>query len=262
MHVLHVVEARPNFMKAAPVIAALKLSGARQTLVHTGQHYDAKLSDVIFQELNLPEPDINLGVGSGSHAKQTALVMLGIESAVLDRKPDVVMVYGDVNSTVAAALAAVKVGVSVAHVEAGLRSGDRTMPEEINRIVTDRLATRLYTPSSDGDENLRHEGVPLQWIQCVGNVMIDTLERLLPLARPDKLFRNLRLTNGTGPRSYALVTLHRPSNVDHVGMLRRLVAVLSDIARDLPVVFPMHPRTRRRIDDSGIDCGRVAVLWT
>ncbi len=182
MHILHVVGARPNFIKAAPVAAALAAHGVSQTLVHTGQHYDAHMSGVFFTELGLPEPDVNLEVGSGSHAVQTAQIMQRFEPVVLERKPDMVLVYGDVNSTVAAALVCAKLLVPVAHVEAGLRSGDRSMPEEINRLLTDQLADLLFTPSPDGDENLLREGIPPEKIKLVGNVMIDTLVRLLPQA--------------------------------------------------------------------------------
>jgi UDP-N-acetylglucosamine 2-epimerase (non-hydrolysing) len=247
MHLLHVVGARPNFMKAAPVLAALEARGLEQTLVHTGQHYDVKLSDAIFRDLDLPEPDINLGVGSGTHAEQTAQVLVGIERALLDRHPDMLVVYGDVNSTLAATLAAVKIGIPVAHVEAGLRSGDRSMPEEINRLVTDRLASLLFTPSCDADENLIAEGTDKRSIRLVGNVMIDTLVRLLPRADPSVLLKTLGLMTGLGPRSYVLVTLHRPSNVDDDAMLTDLLRSLTEIARTVPVVFPMHPRTRARV---------------
>src|SRR5581483_7967170 len=181
MHILHIVGARPNFMKAAPVLHALHEVGARQTLVHTGQHYDRNMSDVFFSQLKIPEPDVNLGVGSGSHARQTADIMTGFEPVVLDRRPDVVLVYGDVNSTVAAALVCAKLGIKIGHVEAGLRSFDWTMPEEINRVVTDRLADFLFTPSEDADTNLKKEGVPDEKIHFVGNVMIDSLVRLLPV---------------------------------------------------------------------------------
>src|SRR3954467_10612199 len=209
MHILHVVGARPNFMKAAPVIRALsERSNVVQTLVHTGQHYDANMSDVFFAQLGIPRPDENLHVGSGSHAQQTAEIMSRFEPVVLEKRPDIVLVYGDVNSTVAAALVCSKLLVRVGHVEAGLRSGDRTMPEEINRLVTDQLADVLFTPSEDGDANLLREGVDPQKIFLIGNVMIDTLARLLPIAkkvtREDDVFE----------KPYALVTLHRPSNVD------------------------------------------------
>jgi UDP-N-acetylglucosamine 2-epimerase (non-hydrolysing) len=246
-------------MKVAPVMAALDARAVRQTLVHTGQHYDARLSEEIFRDLGLPEPDVNLEVGSGSHAGQTAQVLVGMEKTILERRPDLVLVYGDVNSTMAAALAAVKIGVEVGHVEAGLRSGDRTMPEEINRIVTDRLATRLFTPSDDADANLRAEGVPSEWIHCVGNVMIDTLIRLLPRTDSDRMLNRFALTNGHGPRPFVLVTLHRPSNVDDEQSLRGLLGALTEIARDVPVVFPMHPRTKTRVDAAGARHDGVSV---
>jgi UDP-N-acetylglucosamine 2-epimerase (non-hydrolysing) len=247
MHILHVVGARPNFMKAAPVLAALERHGIEQTLVHTGQHYDAKLSDAIFRDLDLPDPDINLGVGSGTHGEQTAQILVGMERCLTQRKPDLLVVYGDVNSTLAATLAAVKIGIPVAHVEAGLRSRDRSMPEEINRLVTDRLCSLLFTPSSDADDNLIAEGTDKAIIRLVGNVMIDTLVRLLPKADPAVLLKTLGLTGGAGPRPYVLVTLHRPSNVDDDALLTRLLGSLADIARDVPVIFPMHPRTRARV---------------
>src|SRR5690348_12667627 len=207
MHILHVVGARPNFMKLAPVLHALgKRAGIRQTLVHTGQHYDANMSDVFFEQLGIPTPDVNLGVGAGTHAQQTAEIMTRFEPVVRDCNPDWVLVYGDVNSTVAAALVCAKLLVRVAHVEAGLRSFDRSMPEEINRLVTDQLADLLFTHSEDADVNLRREGIPAEKIHRVGNVMIDSLLRLLPAAGKCSI-------NGL-PDRYALVTLHRPSNVD------------------------------------------------
>src|ERR1700675_1830750 len=216
MHVLHVVGARPNFMKAAPVIRALeKWPEARRTLVHTGQHYDKNLSDIFFSQLNIPQPDVNLEVGSGSHARQTAEVMTRFEPVVLERKPDVVLVYGDGNSTEAAALVCSKLMIRVAHVEAGLRSGDRSMPEEINRLVTDQLSDLLFTPSEDGDSNLSKEGIPARKIFRVGNVMIDSLIKLLPTAR-EKSRADL-------PDRYALVTLHRPANVDDGDALRGIL---------------------------------------
>jgi UDP-N-acetylglucosamine 2-epimerase (non-hydrolysing) len=247
MHLLHVVGARPNFMKAAPVLAALAAHRAEQTLVHTGQQYDVKLSEAMFRDLGLPEPDINLGVGSGSHAEQTAQILVGIERCLVERKPDMLIVYGDLDSTLAATLAAAKMGIPVAHVEAGLRSGDRSMPEEINRLVTDRLASLLFTPSSDANDNLIAEGVDRRSIRLVGNVMIDTLVRLLPRADPSVLLKTLGLMTILGPRSYVLVTLHRPSNVDDDAMLTDLLRALTDIAQTVPVVFPMHPRTRARV---------------
>jgi len=242
MHILHVVGARPNFMKAAPLLRALSAKlGVRQTLIHTGQHYDSAMSDVFFQQLGMPQPDANLEVGSGSHARQTAEIVTRLEPVVVERKPDWVVVYGDVNSTMAAALVCSKVGIRVAHVEAGLRSRDRTMPEEINRLLTDQLADLLFTPSADADQNLRAEGIEAARIRLVGNVMIDTLIRLLPLAENQAV-------DGLPPR-YALVTLHRPSNVDDLPWLRSLLSVLNEIGRELPVVFPVHPRTRSRIAD-------------
>jgi UDP-N-acetylglucosamine 2-epimerase (non-hydrolysing) len=233
-------------MKAAPVIRAVHAHGGiAQTLVHTGQHYDANMSDIFFQQLGLPAPDINLGIGSGSHAEQTAKVMLAFEQVVLDRQPDVVMVYGDINSTVAATLVSSKLGIQVAHVEAGLRSYDRTMPEELNRLVTDQLADILLTPSDDGDANLLREGIPTERIHCVGNVMIDTLVRLLPLAAPP--------AGVTLDERYVLVTLHRPSNVDDPDALRRLIEALADLSRQVQIIFPIHPRTRQRLATWGID---------
>src|SRR5579863_8595051 len=215
MRILHVVGARPNFMKAAPVMSVLRQrSNVTQTLVHTGQHYDKNMSDVFFEELGIPTPDVNLEVGSGSHAQQTAEVMSRFEPVVLDKKPDAVLVYGDVNSTMAATVVCSKLLIPVGHVEAGLRSFDRTMPEEINRIITDQLAEWLFTPSEDGDRNLCREGIRPEKICRVGNVMIDSLLRLLPLAMK-------REANGFPPR-YALVTLHRPSNVDDARVLKRI----------------------------------------
>jgi UDP-N-acetylglucosamine 2-epimerase (non-hydrolysing) len=243
MHILHVVGARPNFMKAAPVVRALSRPGVRQTLVHTGQHYDAAMSEVFFRQLRMPRPDCNLGVGSGTHAQQTASVMTAIEPVVVERKPDLVLVYGDVNSTVAAALVCSKLGVCVGHVEAGLRCNDRTMPEEINRLLTDRLSDLLFTPSADADDNLRREGIDPARIHLVGNVMIDTLAGLLPEAE--------RHCSADLSLPYALVTLHRPSNVDDLPWLRELLATLADLSDQLNVIFPVHPRTRQRMDALG-----------
>jgi UDP-N-acetylglucosamine 2-epimerase (non-hydrolysing) len=240
-------------MKAAPVMRALgNRRGVRQTLVHTGQHYDKNLSDVFFSQLSMPEPDVNLEVGSGSHAWQTAEVMTRFEPVVLERKPDVVVVYGDVNSTVAAALVCSKLLIRVAHVEAGLRSFDRTMPEEINRIVTDRLADLLFTPSEDGDINLQSEGVSPEKIYRVGNVMIDSLVRLLPCA--------MQIPKNGLPDRYALVTLHRPSNVDDSATLQRILSSLLEVNQRLEVVFPVHPRTRQRIEQFGINIEKLHLL--
>lgn len=245
MYIIHIVGARPNFMKAAPVVAALgNFLGVRQSVVHTGQHYDANMSRVFFEELGIPAPDVNLQVGSGSHAEQTASIMARFEPVVLEKKPDMVVVYGDVNSTIAAALVCAKLLIPVAHVEAGLRSFDRTMPEEINRILTDQIADLLFTPSADGNENLIREGVSEDRIRLIGNVMIDSLVRLLPRAQ-SQMSQDL-------PSRYALVTMHRPSNVDDPVFLGELVQALVSISRDLPVIFPVHPRTRQRAADCGI----------
>ncbi|MGD0920899.1 MAG: UDP-N-acetylglucosamine 2-epimerase (non-hydrolyzing) [Terriglobia bacterium] len=246
MNVLHIVGARPNFMKVAPVMAAIERQrGVMQALVHTGQHYDANMSEVFFAQLGIPVPDLNLEVGSGSHAEQTANVMARLEPVILERQPDIVLVYGDVNSTLAAALVCAKLSVSVAHVEAGLRSFDRSMPEEINRLLTDQVADLLFTPSAEAGDNLLREGVAAEKIHYVGNVMIDTLVRLLPRANSAGLV-NL-------PERYVLVTLHRPSNVDDLPMLRRIMDALDEISRQLRVLFPIHPRTRQRLHECGIE---------
>jgi UDP-N-acetylglucosamine 2-epimerase (non-hydrolysing) len=253
MHILHVVGARPNFMKAAPVMRALEnLSETRQTLIHTGQHYDKNLSEVFFSQLEIPEPDANLGVGSGSQARQTAEIMSRLEPLVVNYRPDVVLVYGDVNSTLAAALVCSKLLVRIGHVEAGLRSFDRTMPEEINRLVTDRLADLLFTPSEDEDINLKQEGVPEEKIYRVGNVMIDSLVRLLPRAS--------ECPNNGLPDRYALVTLHRPSNVDDSASLSSILKLLLEVNERLEVVFPVHPRTRQSIEKIGVDIQTLHLL--
>jgi len=253
VHVLHIVGARPNFMKVAPVIGALKTrKHVVQTLVHTGQHYDANMSDVFFEQLGIPVPDLNLAVGSGTQARQTAEIMTRFEPVLLERKPDLVLVYGDVNSTLAAALVSSKLGVRVGHVEAGLRSFDRTMPEEVNRLITDQLADMLFTPSEDGDINLQREGIPAEKIFRVGNVMIDSLVKLLPAAqrqKPDGL-----------PERYALVTLHRPANVDEGWVLKQILQSLLEVSQDLAVVFPAHPRTRQRIAEFGLHTEQLRLL--
>src|SRR5262245_26038566 len=240
MKLLHVVGARPNFMKLAPVHLALKSRGIPQEVLHTGQHYDAAMSQVFFDQLGLPPPDVNLEVGSGSHAEQTAAILQRFEKVALERKPEWVVVYGDVNSTMAATLVCSKLGIRTAHVEAGLRSFDRRMPEEINRLVTDSIADLLFTPSEDADEHLKREGVAPQKIRRVGNVMIDTLVRCLPLLA--------KVSPGPVGPPYALVTLHRPSNVDDPATLAPLMASLGRISAKLPVVFPVHPRTAKRIE--------------
>ena len=241
-----VVGARPNFMKVAPLYHELARRPAKfeLRLVHTGQHYDALMSDIFLEELGLPAPHVHLGVGSGLQGEQTARVLTSYERVLLDARPDWVVVVGDVNSTLACALAAVKLAppVRVAHVEAGLRSGDRTMPEEINRLVVDSIADLLLTPSPDADANLRREGVPARRIHRVGNVMIDSLKRLLPSAARSDVRARLGLE---GP--YVLATLHRPSNVDDAGALEAIVRALERLAERLPVVFPAHPRTQARL---------------
>jgi UDP-N-acetylglucosamine 2-epimerase (non-hydrolysing) len=234
-------------MKAAPVMRALGCwDGVRQSLVHTGQHYDANMSEIFFQQLDMPAPGVNLGVGSGSHAQQTAHILSHLEPVVSDYKPDLVLVYGDVNSTMAAALVCAKLLIPVGHVEAGLRSFDRTMPEEINRLLTDQITDLLFTPSADGDENLLREGVTADKIWLVGNVMIDSLVRLLPVAEESTILDNLSLQAG----NFALVTLHRPSNVENPATLASIMHALQEIGRELPILFPVHPRTRQRLEAS------------
>ena len=245
MRIISVVGARPNFVKLAPVAHALaKRPGVEHLIVHTGQHYDALMSDSFFRELDIPAPSVNLEVGSASHAKQTAAVMERFEGTCVELKPDWVLVYGDVNSTVAAALVAVKLGIKVAHVEAGLRSYDRTMPEEHNRIVTDHLADLLLTPSRDAIATLKGEGVPEGRIQFVGNVMIDTLIRLRGRAR------GAAAKLGLPEQGFVLVTLHRPGNVDDPATLGVICDGLAGLAKDRPVVFPVHPRTRARLAET------------
>jgi UDP-N-acetylglucosamine 2-epimerase (non-hydrolysing) len=251
-------------MKIAPIVRALAATDeVEQLLVHTGQHYDRSMSETFFEELELPHPDVHLGVGSGSHAKQTAGVMLAFEPVLEAFRPDWVIVVGDVNSTLACALTAAKVGIGVAHVEAGLRSFDRSMPEEVNRVLADHVADLLFTPSRDADANLRREGVPPQRIHFVGNVMIDTLVRTLPRTEWRAVLSRLGLASSPGPsptsagatsvRPYVLVTLHRPGNVDDPSVLREILAALDELGRELPIVFPVHPRTRRRLEAFALD---------
>jgi UDP-N-acetylglucosamine 2-epimerase (non-hydrolysing) len=236
--------ARPNFMKVAPLYHALKREvWATPIIIHTGQHYDVRMSELFFRELGIPEPDINLEVGSGSHAEQTARVMTAFEPVCTRENPDWVVVVGDVNSTMACTLVAAKLGIKTAHVEAGLRSFDRTMPEEINRLVTDALADLLLTPSADANENLKREGVDPSKIRLVGNIMIDTLVANLEKAKQSTLSEVL----GLRAKTYVYVTLHRPSNVDEKDSLSKIMAELGSLARRLPVVFPMHPRTRKML---------------
>jgi UDP-N-acetylglucosamine 2-epimerase (non-hydrolysing) len=251
LKIINVVGARPNFMKVAPLVEAMgrRAGEFAAAVVHTGQHYDARMSDDFFRDLGLPLPDVHLGVGSGSHARQTAAVMERFEPVVLERRPDWVVVVGDVNSTLACALVCSKLGVPVAHVEAGLRSRDRSMPEEINRLLTDQLSELLLTPSEDAGRNLAGEGVAPERIRLVGNVMIDSLLKHLALSEASDVRERL----GVGRSDYAVVTLHRPSNVDDPAVLRRILRALSRVSRLLHVVFPAHPRTRKNILEFGLD---------
>ncbi len=242
--VVHVMGARPNYMKIAPLMDALAgVPGLHQRLVNTGQHYDEAMSGVFLRELNLPRPDRDLDVGSASHAVQTARVMVKFEAVCQEERPDLVVVVGDVNSTMAAALVAAKLVIPIAHLEAGLRSFDRTMPEEINRLVTDAIADLLLTPSADADENLRREGVPESKIFRVGNIMIDTLQKHREHARFDRVRDRFAIAEG----AYAVATLHRPSNVDDAETFGGIMSAMREIARTLPIVFPVHPRTRARL---------------
>lgn len=249
MRILHVVGARPNFMKAAPVMRALEKRGATNVLVHTGQHYDRALSQTFFDELELPPPDIHLEVGSASHAEQTARIMERIEPVLTERSPDLTIVVGDVNSTVAASLVCAKLLLPVAHVEAGLRSFDRTMPEEINRIVTDQLSTLLFTTSPEAMDNLVREGIDPAQVHFVGNPMIDSLTNHLDQARRSTIVEQLGLPDG----GFVVVTLHRPSNVDDPEKLSGIVKALDEVSRDLPVLFPAHPRTVKMMRTHGLD---------
>jgi UDP-N-acetylglucosamine 2-epimerase (non-hydrolysing) len=244
-------------MKIAPILAAIKRRSAefQPFIVHTGQHYDDAMSDAFFRDLDLPSPDISLGVGSGTHAAQTAAVMSAFEPVVLNAKPDWVVVVGDVNSTLACALVCAKLNIKVAHVEAGLRSRDRSMPEEINRLLTDQIADLLLTPSRDGDANLRAEGIPDSRIRFVGNVMIDSLRQQLERAQQSSILKALDLVEG----DYAVLTLHRPSNVDEQNAFARILDALAAIAARLPIVFPAHPRTRKMIEELGLQ-NRVADI--
>jgi UDP-N-acetylglucosamine 2-epimerase (non-hydrolysing) len=245
--VVHIVGARPNFMKAAPVVAGLKELGVGQRLVHTGQHYDAALSDVFFSELSIPDPDYNLGVGSGSHAVQTGAIMTALELLFAELKPRVVVVYGDVNSTVAAALVAVKLHIPVAHVEAGLRSFDDSMPEEINRRVTDLLSELLFVTAPEGLINLAAVGIPESSIHFVGNPMIDTLLSSLGRLDPEGAARRHGLSG-----SYAIATIHRPSNVDDPDAAARVVRMLAAMSEQITVVLPLHPRGRANLARQGL----------
>jgi len=244
-----IAAARPNFMKIAPLFHALKKEPwADPQIVHTGQHYDINMSDSFFQDLQLPAPHIHLGVGSGTHAEQTGRVMMAYEKCLVANRPDLVVVVGDVNSTVAATLASVKLGIKVAHLEAGLRSFDRTMPEEINRVVTDALAHILWTPSPDGDENLLREGVSKDKIVRVGNIMIDSLEMLREKIEEQDVYSEYGLDKG----AYGIVTLHRPANVDKPEKLKQICESLSRISEKIKLVFPVHPRTGKNLEQEAL----------
>jgi UDP-N-acetylglucosamine 2-epimerase (non-hydrolysing) len=246
--ILTVVGARPNFVKAAPIHRAFRAAGVAHDICHTGQHYDDAMAKVFFEDLGMPKPVIDLGIGSGTHAEQTAAAMVGLERFFSERQPRAILVVGDVNSTLAAAIVAAKMGVFAAHVEAGLRSGDWTMPEEVNRVVTDTVVDLLLTPSEDADQNLRAEGCAPDAIVRVGNVMIDALQQHLPAAR--RLGVPARL--GLVSQQYAVMTLHRPSNVDDPCVLARILDAIEEIGRRLPVIFPVHPRTRAKAAAAGL----------
>lgn len=247
--ILNICGARPNFMKIAPLMRAFAAHPQLDPmLIHTGQHYDENMSDLFFRQLNIPEPDVNLGVGSGSHAVQTAEIMQQFEPIVLEQRPDVVLVVGDVNSTIACGLVAVKLGVKLVHVEAGLRSFDRGMPEEINRVLTDAISDVLFVTERSGIENLRREGVPDERVHLVGNVMIDTLLANREQAEASSILETLELA----PGGYCVSTLHRPSNVDDPVVFGRILDAYDEIQRDLPIVFPMHPRTRSNLAKLGL----------
>ena len=255
--VVHVVGARPNYMKIAPLYAALERRGVDQRLVHTGQHYDASVSDVFFAELPLPEPHVKLEVRSGTHGAQTARALDGLERVFIELEPDLVVVPGDVNSTLAAALAAVKLHIPVCHLEAGLRSFDWAMPEEHNRRLTDHVSTLLLTHSAEAHENLAAEGIPAERIAFVGNTMIDTLFQNVDKARALEVWKEYGVEKG----DFVLVTLHRPALVDDAQLLMRTVAALGVVAEAVPVVFPVHPRTRRRIEELGLSVsGRIKLI--
>ncbi len=252
MKILNIVGARPNLVKIAPLLRAMQLhKQIEPILVHTGQHYDEKLSAIFFQQMGIPKPDINLSVGSGSQAWQTAEILKRIEPVLVEQKPDVVLVVGDVNSTVAASLAAAKLGIPIAHVEAGLRSFDRSMPEEINRVVTDALADYLFVTEVSAIDNLLKEGRSREQIHFVGNVMIDALQQFLPLAQESRILEDLGLVQDGKCLQFGVLTLHRPANVDSAASLGALVDMLETVADKLPIIFPVHPRTRLKLAQLG-----------
>lgn len=251
MKIMNIVGARPNLVKIAPLLCEIRRHEEIQAvLVHTGQHYDEKLSNVFFRQMAIPEPDVNLEVGSGSHAWQTAEILKRIEPILQEHNPDLLLVVGDVNSTIAASLAAAKLGIKIVHVEAGLRSFDRTMPEEINRVLTDALADYLFVTEEDAIENLLREGRPRERIYLVGNVMIDALRQFLPVAQQSTIGEELNLFDGKGFRPFAILTLHRPSNVDSTKTLQQLLGAIEKVADELLVVFPVHPRTLQRLNET------------
>lgn len=254
MKIINIVGARPNFMKIAPLMAAYENNdNIEPILVHTGQHYDEKMSDLFFRQLGIPEPDVNLEIGSASHAVQTAEIMKAFEPVCLEHKPDAVLVVGDVNSTIACGLVAVKLGIKLIHVEAGLRSGDRGMPEEINRVLTDTISDMLFCTEQSGVDNLLAEGVSEDRIHMVGHVMIDTLLKNLEKAKQSNILSDLQSQFGLNGDDYAVLTMHRPSNVDNPVVFARILDGLEVIQRDMPIIFPMHPRTRKNI--SGTELG-------
>jgi UDP-N-acetylglucosamine 2-epimerase (non-hydrolysing) len=251
---MHIVGARPNFMKLAPLYKEISKSIHSQKVIHTGQHYDALMSDVFFEQLQIPNPDYYLGIGSGSHTQQTAKTMLAVEEILLKDRPDMMIVYGDVNSTLAAALVCCKMQIPIAHVEAGLRSKDRTMPEELNRILTDSVADILLTPSQDGNENLLREGVDAHKIHLVGNIMMDTLVQALDIIekKPQLLSKSLEVLEAIQHKPYILSTVHRPSNVDKPDSLQLLFNALSEISSQIDVILPLHPRTKKQLEEANI----------
>lgn len=251
--IISIVGARPNLPKIAPLIREMQRHPEIEPLlVHTGQHYDENLSNIFFRQMGIPEPHMNLGVGSGTHAEQTAEILKRVEPILLKQQPDLVLVVGDVNSTIAVSLAAVKMGIPVAHVEAGLRSFDRSMPEEINRVLTDALAKYLFATENDAVENLLKEGRPREFIHLVGNVMIDSLFHFLPVAQQSRIGDELGLRNSKGWQSFGVLTLHRPSNVDSTEKLAEILGAIDAIAKQVPIVFPVHPRTQQRLSQGGI----------
>src|SRR5580692_1718559 len=253
LKILNIVGARPNLPKIAPLMHEMQRHPEIEALlVHTGQHYDEKLSDIFFRQMGIPAPHVNLEVGSGSHASQTAEILKRVEPVLLEHQPDLVLVVGDVNSTIAVSLAAVKLGISVAHVDAGLRSFDRAMPEEINRILTDALADYLFVTEEEAIQHLLKEGRPRESIYLVGNVMIDSLRHFLPIAQKSSIGDELGLKNGADWHRFGVLTLHRPSNVDSTEKLAELLGAIDAIAAQIPVIFPVHPRTQQRLTQAGI----------